>query len=97
MSSCIAAHIRGASIAIQVEPRASKTKIVAEIDGWLKVRVAAPPVDGAANQEIVTWLSKQLKVPKGHIEILSGERGRKKVILVSGMSAAEVRGGIGLT
>lgn len=89
-------HERGITIAFQVQPRASKTGIAGEQDGWLRLRVAAPPVDGAANSEIVAWLSKQLRVPKGDVEFLSGERGRKKVVLVHGVTMQQVRDGLGL-
>lgn len=86
----ISNHERGVTLSIQAQPRASRTEVVSEQDGWLKMRVAAPPVDGAANAEINNWLSKKLTVPRGHIELLSGERGRKKVVLVHGVTAAEV-------
>lgn len=89
-------HDRGATISIQAQPRASRTEVVSEQDGWLKMRVAAPPVDGAANAEIINWLSKRLKIPKADIELLSGERGRKKVALIHGLSVVEVRQALGL-
>jgi uncharacterized protein (TIGR00251 family) len=89
--AAVSDHTCGTTISIQVQPRASRTAVVSEHDDWLKVRVAAPPVDGAANSEIVNWLSKQLKVPKADIEFLSGERGRRKVALIHGLSVVEVR------
>lgn len=87
----IGKHARGATIAIQVQPRASRTEIVDGDGEWLRIRVAAPPVDGAANAEIVAWLGKRLKVPRSSIEFLSGERGRRKVALVTGVTAEEIR------
>lgn len=95
--AAVSKHDRGATISIQAQPRASRTEVVSEHDGWLKVRVAASPVDGAANTEIINWLSKQLKVPKADIEFLSGERGRRKVALIHGLSVAEIRQALGLT
>lgn len=95
--SAISNHERGATVSIHVQPRASRTEVVSMHEGWLKVRVAAPPVDGAANAAIIGWLSKRLKVPKSDIVFLSGERGRRKVILVTGVTATEVCAALGLT
>lgn len=89
--NAIAAHNDGVSIALQVQPKASRTELTPEANGRLKLRVAAPPVDGAANREVVVWLAKQLRIPRSDIQILSGERGRKKVILVRGITVADVR------
>ena len=49
---------------VRVQPRASNSKIVGEIEGNLKVKIAAPPVDGEANEELVKFLSKWFEVPK---------------------------------
>lgn len=94
--SAISNHERGATVSIHVQPRASRTEVVFTQEDWLKVRVAAPPVDGFANAEIIGWLSKQLKVPKNNIEFLSGERGRRKVVLVTGVTAGEMCAALGL-
>ncbi|CAN5806590.1 DUF167 family protein YggU [soil metagenome] len=93
----VSSHVRGATTSIQVHPRAPRTEVVSEHDGWLKVRVAAPPVDGVANTELVNWLSKQLKIPKADIEFLSGERGRRKVALIHGLSVTGIRQALDLT
>lgn len=79
---------RGAALAIRVSPRARKTEI-AEImsDGTIKIRVAAPPVDGKANQALVAFLARILGVPSSNIEIIAGQTGRNKLVSILGMDA----------
>lgn len=89
-------HPRGATLAISVQPRASRTELVGEQDGVLKIRLAAPPVDGAANAELIAYLSKLLRVRKSDVQILSGERGRRKVVLIVGVDAAAVNKRLGV-
>jgi len=68
---------------VRVVPRASKDSIQGVMDDALKVRIQAPPVGGKANVYLVKFLSKQWKIPRANIEILSGETGRTKRIRVS--------------
>ena len=67
-----------------------------EQNGALKVRLAAPPVDGAANAELLSYFAKLLGVRRGDLQILSGEHGRRKVVLVTGGNAAKLRARLGL-
>jgi len=69
---------------VRVVPRASKSEIVGEHSGALKVRIAAPPVDGAANEELIKVLSKKFGVPKNAVQILSGETSKMKQLRISG-------------
>lgn len=69
---------------VRVVPRASKSEIVGEHDGALKVRIAAPPVDGAANDELVKLLAKNLGIAKSAIEIISGQSSKTKQVRVVG-------------
>ena len=69
---------------IRVVPRASKSEVVGELDGDLKVRIAAPPVDGAANEEIVKLIAKQFSRPRADVEIVRGEASRSKRVRVRG-------------
>ncbi|HEY2847134.1 MAG TPA: DUF167 domain-containing protein [Pyrinomonadaceae bacterium] len=71
---------------IRVVPRASKSEIVAYQDGVLKVRIAAPPVDGAANAELVKLLAKTFDIPKSAVEIVSGETSKTKRVRITGSS-----------
>ena len=74
---------------MRVQPRASRSQVVGEIDGALKVKLAAPPVDGAANEELLRLLAKLVGVARGQVEIVTGARGRQKLVRVRGTSAVE--------
>lgn len=66
---------------IKVLPRSSKTEIAGKMaDGTLKIKLKAPPADGKANGELIRFLVKEFGVKKGEIKIVSGEKGRKKVV-----------------
>ena len=71
---------------IRVIPRASKSEIIGEFDGCLKVRIAAPPVDGAANEEVVKLIAKMFGRPKSDVEITSGQTSKTKRVRVIGGS-----------
>lgn len=81
------------TFAVRVQPRASQTRLAGELDGALKIRLAAPPVDGAANEELIRWLAKFFEVGRGNVEIISGETAKQKIIRVSGLqpSLAELK------
>jgi uncharacterized protein (TIGR00251 family) len=63
---------------ISVSPNAKRTELVGWHDGALRVRLAAPPVDGAANEALRKWLSSELGVPQNKLELLRGATGRRK-------------------
>lgn len=90
-SSPFQSHRDGALIDVLVQPRASKTEITGVHDGALRIRIAAPPVDGAANDAIIVFLSKRLKVRKSDIQIVSGASGRRKSVLVRGVNVESAR------
>lgn len=69
---------------VRVVPRASQSKVVGEHDGALRVRVAAPPVDGAANEELVRTLARALSVPVRDVEITGGHTSKVKQVRVMG-------------
>ena len=72
--------------AARVIPRASKSEIIGEHDGALKVRIASPPVDGAATTELIKLLAKRFHVSKSDIEIVSGETSKNKRIKIANLS-----------
>jgi uncharacterized protein len=74
---------------VRVVPRASKSEIIGIRDGALKIRIASPPVDGAANIELIKLLSKTFGVSKSAVEILSGHSGRTKQVKISGVNAED--------
>jgi uncharacterized protein len=76
--------------AVRVVPRASRTAAAGEHDGALKVRVAAPPVEGAANEELTRYLAKRLGVSGGSVEIVGGHTSKTKVVKAAGASAEDL-------
>lgn len=84
------------SFMVRVVPRASKSEIVGEHDGALKVRLASPPVDGAANAELIKLLAKTIGVSRGDVEIVSGNTSKTKQIRLNGVRAAELKNIFGL-
>lgn len=80
----------GVSFDIHVNPHASKAEISGIVQGMLKVKVTAPPVEGAANEACIGLLSKKLGLRKSQMSISAGARGRKKTILVSGIGKSEL-------
>ena len=77
------------SFAVRVQPRASRSGVVGQLDGALKIRLAAPPVDGEANEELIRLLAKLFDAPRQRIAILSGQSSKNKVVIVSGISVDE--------
>jgi len=71
---------------VQVAPRSSRSEIVGEHNSALRVRLAAPPVDGAANDELIRVLARAFKVSRSAVTILSGHTGRLKQVSVEGVS-----------
>jgi uncharacterized protein len=78
------------SFAVQVVPRSSLSQIVGEHNGALRVRIAAAPVDGAANEELVRLLAGAFGVPRGAVEITSGQTSKIKRIRVAGVKPSEL-------
>jgi uncharacterized protein (TIGR00251 family) len=69
---------------VQVVPRSSRSEVVGEHDGALRVRIAAPPVDGAANEEVIRILAKTFNVSRTAVKIVSGHSGKLKQISIEG-------------
>ena len=80
----------GVELDVRVIPRAKRTEAAGLRNGALVVRLAAPPVDGAANTALVAFLASTLGVPSRAVQLLSGERGRQKRILIAGAVVAQV-------
>ena len=75
---------------VRVVPRASKSEIMGEHGGALKVRIAAPPVEGAANAELIKHLAKAFDVSKSEIEIIGGETFKTKQVKIQNASGAKL-------
>jgi len=76
-------------LAVRVLPRSSRNSIEWEQE-TLKVRLTAPPVDGAANEALIALLAERLGLPKRSISIVSGVTGRQKIVEIVGMAEEEV-------
>ena len=85
--------VDGASVtlSVYVTPRASRSEIVGEREGALWVRLAAPPVDGKANDALVALLARWLGVTKAQVELVAGETGRRKRVRVIRIDGAALR------
>ncbi|MFC1951632.1 DUF167 domain-containing protein [Chloroflexota bacterium] len=77
-------------ISLQVNPGVVRSKVVSFTDGVLQVRIAAPPVKGKANRELIAFLSQVLGVGKGALTIIRGHTSRSKVIAIDGLSQEEL-------
>jgi uncharacterized protein (TIGR00251 family) len=80
----------GAVLELLVQPRSSRSRVVGEHDGRLKIQLAAPPVDGEANAALLAFLAGALGVKRADVALLAGETGRRKRVRIAGRSAAEV-------
>ena len=77
-----------ARLVLHVVPRASKTAVVGNHGDAVKIRIAAPPVDGAANAELIRFLAKRLGVARSAIAITAGASGRRKTVTITGLETA---------
>jgi uncharacterized protein (TIGR00251 family) len=81
----------GAAITVKVMPRARKTELAGLMDdGTLRIRLAAPPVGGAANRALVAFLAEALDLPPSQIDILAGETSQRKLVALVGIQPADV-------
>ena len=83
------------SFKVRVVPRASRSRIVGEHDGALRVRIASPPVEGAANEELVRTLAKEFHVPARAVEITSGHASKLKQVRVTGVGVSALENLLG--
>jgi uncharacterized protein (TIGR00251 family) len=81
----------GTVLDVKVIPRAGRTALAGTRDGSYLIRLAAAPVDGAANAELIAFLAELLDLPKRQIAIISGEKSRSKRVKVKGLAAAVIR------
>ena len=81
---------RGVTFAVRIVPRASRSEIAGEHEGAFRIRIAAPPVEGAANRELIRLLAKKFKFPQGSVEIVSGETSKNKVVRINGATLAQL-------
>ena len=80
----------GVELDVRVIPRAQATTVDGERDNAVLVRLSAPPVDGAANDELIRYFAGLFRLPRRAVRIVSGERGRKKRVAIDGVTADSV-------
>ena len=73
------------TLSVRIQPRASRNEVVSMEEGGFKIRLTAPPVDGAANEALVRFLAERLSVSQSQIEIVAGHTGRQKLIRIKGI------------
>ncbi len=81
----------GAVLTLHIQPGAKRTEVAGLHGDALKIRLAAPPVDGKANASLIEFLADCLGLPKSAVELVSGQTSRSKRVAVSGTTAAEIR------
>lgn len=81
----------GTLLTVKVTPRASRSGVLGEEPNWLRIRLQAPPVDGKANAALIDFLATRLTLPKRAVQLISGETGRLKKVLVPTLSPDEIK------
>ena len=81
----------GVIVHVRLQPKASREDILDEVDGRLRMRVSAPPVEGAANEAAIRLLAKRLGVAKSNVTLLRGDHSREKDFLVEGLSVEKAK------
>lgn len=79
------------TLSLRIQPRASKNEIVTMENGGLKIRLTAPPVDNAANEALIRFLSETLAVSRSRIEIISGHTSREKIVRIHGITEVDAK------
>jgi uncharacterized protein len=82
----VALHEKGCVISLTVMPRSPVNRLEIHTDGTIRVKLTAPPVDGAANAGLLKFMAKVLDVPRSKLRILAGSQSRYKRLLVEGIS-----------
>ena len=81
----------GIEIFLHCQPGAKKTEVQGIHGDRLKIRLAAPPVEGKANDTLIAWLAKELGIPKLNIQLINGDTGRQKRLLISGVTLEQIQ------
>lgn len=89
--ACLRPQGEGALLLVSVVPNAKRTELVGLHDGALRVRLAAPPVDGKANDCLTAWLAEELGLPKRAVSLVRGQTARVKQLQVDAAPAVVVR------
>jgi uncharacterized protein (TIGR00251 family) len=82
----VANHPHGSLLSVVVLPRSGKSSIAQLADGTIQIRVAAPPMDGAANAALLRFLADMLDMPRSRLSITSGASSRRKRVVIAGLA-----------
>lgn len=78
------------TLAIKVIPRSSQNKVIGVENGALKLKLTAAPIEGAANEAVIDFFSKGLRIPKSSVELMKGQQSRHKLVRFTGLKAVEI-------
>ena len=87
----------GVFLSVRVIPRAARSSLAGIRDGALLVRLTSPPVDGAANEELIQLIASLLAVPRRQVSLVTGSRGRRKRLKILGLDAQVVATALAIT
>ena len=76
----------GVRLAVQIQPNAKKTEVVGVLDDALKIKLAAQPIEGKANEALVKWLAGALGVARSAVTLTHGQTNKKKLLVVEGVT-----------
>lgn len=88
--ACLRTGPDGVVLDLSVVPGAKRTEAVGLHDGALRLRLAAPPVEGKANDALLAWLAQELGLPRRSVQLLRGASSRRKQVLLAGADEARV-------
>ncbi|KQZ42481.1 DUF167 domain-containing protein [Duganella sp. Root1480D1] len=80
----------GVRLAVQIQPNAKKTEVVGVLDDALKIKLAAQPIEGKANEALVKWLAGALGVSRSAVTLTHGQTNKKKLLEVTGVTLDDV-------
>lgn len=97
MDSCLRQGKQAVLVRVHVAPRASRDEVLGTQGGELRVRLHAPPVEGAANAALMALLAHVLDVRQNQVQIVAGWSSRRKLVAVQGLDMGEVQTRLGLS
>jgi uncharacterized protein (TIGR00251 family) len=86
----------GTRLTLRVQPRAARDEVAGRHGEAIRVRLAAPPVDGAANEALIRFLADRLALPRAALRLVRGQVGRDKIVDVAGLPPEQVARRLGL-
>jgi uncharacterized protein (TIGR00251 family) len=81
---------------VRVQPRASRERLEGVRDGYVRLRLTAPPVDGAANAACTAFLARSLEISRAQVQVQAGAQSRNKLVHITGLTPTQVAAALGL-